>query len=491
MTRRINILLQNTIFRYLFGIAAVASVFALRLWLIGLTGTGAPFVLFFGAVLATSLFAGAGPATCAVLLSMLLGAYTFVMGAGYSVVQASFQSLLFAVDGIVVIYLTSLTKEGARSLENANRQVRESEEKYCALFDSLDEGFCVVEVLFDDADNPVDYRFLDINRVFEKQTGIRNAVGRRMREIAPAHEEHWFQIYGQIALTGEPRRFESPAHALGRFYDVYAFRIGRPEQRHVAILFNDITERKHAEETLRVDISEHKRIEKELKAANAFLDAIIEHIPLVLFLKDAKSLRYVRLNRACEDLLGWPKETFIGKNDFDLWPQQQAEFFVEKDRETLKGKMIDVAEESIQTHFQGVRILHTKKVPILDAAGRPMYLLGISEDITERRQIEREQQFLAEVSVALSASLKYEETLATVARLAVQNLADWSAIDVLGEDGTLSRLKVDRTSSRWREGPHTSKHSWPRVSHRSSRCRFWCGGGPLARFFSAPRGCLT
>ena len=163
---------QNTIFRYLFGIAAVASVFALRIWLIPLTGTGAPFVLFFAAVLVTSLFAGVGPAICAVLLSMPLGAYTFVVGAGYSVVQASFQSLLFAVDGIVVIYLTLLTQKRARSLEHANRQVRESEEKYRALFDSIDEGFCVVEVLFDDADNPVDYRFLEVNRVFEKQTGI-------------------------------------------------------------------------------------------------------------------------------------------------------------------------------------------------------------------------------------------------------------------------------------------------------------------------------
>jgi len=552
MTHRINILLQNTIFRYLFGIVAVAGVFALRLWLIRLTGTGAPFVLFFGAVLVTSLFAGVGPAICAVLLSMPLGAYTFVMGAGYSVVQASFQSLLFAVDGVVVIYLTCLTQKGARSLEHAHRQVRESEERYCALFDSIDEGFCVIEVLFDDADHPVDYRFLDVNRVFEKQTGIRNAVGRLMREIAPAHEEQWFQIYGQIALTGEPRRFENPAHALGRFYDVYAFRIGRPEQRHVAILFNDITERKQAEEAARavsaelrktlhtaatglthcsrdlrylsanrayaqyvglpqeqivgrpivdvlgqaafeiirpriervlsgervefedelpigggrksiqavytpdrdtsgavvgwvasiMDISERKRIEKELKAANAFLDAIIEHIPIVLFLKDAKSLRYVRLNRAGENLLGWSKETFIGKNDYDLWPRAQAEGYVEKDRETLKGQMIDVAEESIQTHYQGTRILHTKKVPILDAAGHPMYLLGISEDITERRRIEKEHQFLAEVSVALSASLDYEQTLATVARLAVQNFADWSAVDVLDEEGRLSRLKV-------------------------------------------------
>ena len=128
MRCRINILLQNTIFRYLFGIAAVASVFALRLWLVPLTGTGAPFVLFFGAVLATSLFAGVGPAICALLLSMPLGAHRLVTGAGYSVVQASFQSLLFAVDGIVVIYLTRLAQKGARSLENASRQVSESEE---------------------------------------------------------------------------------------------------------------------------------------------------------------------------------------------------------------------------------------------------------------------------------------------------------------------------------------------------------------------------
>src|SRR4051812_35734555 len=73
-----------------------------------------------------------------------------------------------------------------------------------------------------------------------------------MREIAPAHEEHWFQIYGQVAVTGEPRRFQNPAAALGRFYDVYAFRVGRPDQRQVAVLFNDITERKCVEQALRL-----------------------------------------------------------------------------------------------------------------------------------------------------------------------------------------------------------------------------------------------
>ena len=96
------------------------------------------------------------------------------------------------------------------------------------------------------------------------------------------------------------------------------------------------------------DISVLKRIEKELKAANAFLDAIIENIPLMLFIKESQSLRFIQFNRAGEDLLGLPKEMLIGKTDYDLWPPEQADFFVEKDRETLKsGKIVDIPEEPI------------------------------------------------------------------------------------------------------------------------------------------------
>jgi PAS domain S-box-containing protein len=136
-------------------------------------------------------------------------------------------------------------------LTTVNETLRESEKKYRTLFDSIDEGFCTIEVLFDENDHPIDYRFLEVNPSFEKQTGIQNARGRRMREIAPRHEEHWFEIYGRIALTGEPVRFENQAAQLRRWYDVYAFRVGEPRDRKVAILFKDITERKQAEEALR------------------------------------------------------------------------------------------------------------------------------------------------------------------------------------------------------------------------------------------------
>ncbi len=137
----------------------------------------------------------------------------------------------------------------ARKIYEAS--LRESEEKYRTLFESIDQGFCTIEVLFDENERPLDYRFLVVNPAFERQTGIENAVGKWMRDIAPLHEEYWFEIYGRIALTGESVRFDNHAEQLHRYYDVYAFRVGEPMERKVAILFNDVTNRKQVEEALR------------------------------------------------------------------------------------------------------------------------------------------------------------------------------------------------------------------------------------------------
>jgi PAS domain S-box-containing protein len=136
-------------------------------------------------------------------------------------------------------------------LRAAEAALQASEARYRTLLDTIDEGFCVVEVRFDDQGRAVDYKFLEANAAFEATTGIRDPVGRWMREMHPDHEESWFEIYGDVARTGQARRFENSARGLGRTYDVYAFRVDAPDERHVAILFNDITTRKSAERSLR------------------------------------------------------------------------------------------------------------------------------------------------------------------------------------------------------------------------------------------------
>ncbi|MCK5707185.1 MAG: PAS domain S-box protein [Candidatus Aureabacteria bacterium] len=137
------------------------------------------------------------------------------------------------------------------------------------------------------------------------------------------------------------------------------------------------------------NVLERKEAEEKLKEREKFLTLIIENIPNMIFLKSAEHLRFVRFNKAGEELLGYSREELLGKNDYDFFPKEEADFFVLKDREVLKtGVMEDIAEEIIQTKLKGKRTLHTKKIPLYDKVGNPQYLLGISEDITDRKDVE-------------------------------------------------------------------------------------------------------
>lgn len=144
------------------------------------------------------------------------------------------------------------------------------------------------------------------------------------------------------------------------------------------------------------DITERKEFEFEVQRIQNFLSSIIENIPDIIFVKDAKTLKYITLNQAFENILGFSKDDFLGKTDYDLFPADQADLFASQDSMILsQGEMLTFPGIEIQTHSQENRILRTKKIPIFDDSGQVQYLLGISEDVTEQLELENRLSQLA------------------------------------------------------------------------------------------------
>jgi PAS domain S-box-containing protein len=157
-------------------------------------------------------------------------------------------------------------------------------------------------------------------------------------------------------------------------------------------LDREVRERSRAEAQAQASESEARRVQ-------AFLDSVVENIPNMIFVKEARELKFVRVNRAGEELLGHPREALLGRNDYDFFPKEQADCFTSMDREVLeKRALLDVPEESILTKDGRRRFLHTKKVPLFDGTGRPAFLLGISEDITDWKQAQERFRLAVESS---------------------------------------------------------------------------------------------
>jgi two-component system CheB/CheR fusion protein len=269
--------------------------------------------------------------------------------------------------------------------------LRASELRYRTLFETMDEGFCVVEMINDAQDKPVDYRFVEINPAFEKHTGFHNGLGKTMRELVPDHDAHWFEIYGKVARTGEAVRFENEAKAMGRFYDVYAFPIGEPENRRVGILFKDITDKKRSETALREanDLLEHRVAQRtaELQESESLLRAITQNSTDPIFLKD-RDCRMLLANPATLAALHKRAQEVIGKTDEEFYDDPAiGRLMMANDRRVMESGQTQVMEEVVPSPT-GPRTFLSAKTPYCDAEGRVIGVIGVSRDITERKRAE-------------------------------------------------------------------------------------------------------
>lgn len=197
----------------------------------------------------------------------------------------------------------------------ARRSIAESEAKYRNLFQSMDQGFCVLEMIFDENNKPLDYRFLEANPIFEKQTGLKDAVGKTALQLVPNLERHWLDLYGKVALTGESIQFSEGSEAMGRWFEVYAFRAGDSSSRKVALLFSDTTERKKSEEAL-------KQSERNLR--NTILQA-----PVAMSILKGPSFVVEIANDRMYELWGRGKDHMLGRPLFEALPEVRDQGYEE------------------------------------------------------------------------------------------------------------------------------------------------------------------
>jgi PAS domain S-box-containing protein len=207
---------------------------------------------------------------------------------------------------------------------------------------------------------------------------------------------HLLEVANLVAVRKDFSLRASKQHndELGRLVDGFNGMLQQIESRDSELQqARDLLEQRVAERTaqLRGEIIERKRQEAELYRAKTFMNSVIENLPMAVFIKEAKELRFVLWNKAGEDLTGIPNSEMIGRNDYEIFSREHADLFTRRDRDVLESRSkVEFPDELLQSRHRGARITRVIKVPILNSAGQPAYLLGIAEDVTERKKAEKD-----------------------------------------------------------------------------------------------------
>ena len=283
------------------------------------------------------------------------------------------------------------------------------ESRYQALFNAIDEGFCVVEVIFDQSRRATDYRFLETNPAFEGQTGLIDVRGKLMRELVPTLEQHWFDIYGKIALTGEPLRFERPSSVLqDRWFDVYAFRVDRPEDRHVAVLFSDISHR--------------RRIEQAVHESEANLRRMIDNMAGFVAMLDREGT-VLEAGQPALRIGSITRDQVVGKKFWECgWWRDSAAQRRRIEQYVRQAALGATVRQDVVAYLPGEARLDIDLmlVPVFDSNGVVTHIIPSGTDISDRKRMENvlrdnERRLSEAAAVLTEADRRKDVFLATLA----------------------------------------------------------------------------
>jgi len=240
------------------------------------------------------------------------------------------------------------------------------------VLDELEEGYCVLEMVLDGSGRPVDYTFVDVNPAFERHTGLTNAVGRRARQLVPDLEDHWVQIYGRIALTGQRERFTQGSAAMGRWFEVEAFRIGEPGELRVALLFDDVTARRSTDERLR---------------------AIVENIvDYAIYATDADG-RIVEWTLGAERIKGYTASEVIGRTPEIFYLEEDRRLGVAEEELATAAREGRAEREGWKLRRNGERFwAHQITTAMHGPDGQLAGFTRITRDLTAQRAVEQERE---------------------------------------------------------------------------------------------------